>query len=134
MTLQATIDLVIVTCWCGMPHAIPRSLNRQQEINGQTCYCPLGHAYVSSGQSQNAKLRQQLTAAQDATARAEADARWWRERKQDEERAHRATKGVLTKTRKRIANGVCPCCHRSFVNVQRHMATQHPDFAETPTE
>lgn len=28
---------------------------------------------------------------------------------------------------KRIHNGVCPCCNRSFVNLQRHMKTKHPE-------
>ena len=45
-----------------------------------------------------------------------------------EQRAHSATKGQLTRARKRAANGVCPCCHRSFENVARHVAKQHPDF------
>ena len=40
----------------------------------------------------------------------------------------RSEKGAKTKLKKRIANGVCPCCNRTFVNVQRHMATQHKDF------
>lgn len=42
--------------------------------------------------------------------------------------AHAVTKGKLTKTRNRIAKGVCPCCNRSFVNLGKHMAGQHPDF------
>lgn len=31
--------------------------------------------------------------------------------------------------KKRAANGVCPCCTRSFQNLRRHMATKHPDHA-----
>src|SRR5262245_22389812 len=27
---------------------------------------------------------------------------------------------------KRVAAGVCPCCNRSFVQLQRHMKTKHP--------
>lgn len=44
------------------------------------------------------------------------------------------TKGVVTRTRNRIANGVCPCCDRSFTNLQRHMASKHPDYAHAPAE
>ena len=40
-----------------------------------------------------------------------------------------AAKGELTKMKKRVGNGVCPCCNRQFVNLQRHMATQHPGYA-----
>jgi len=39
-----------------------------------------------------------------------------------------ATKGVITKIKKRVHNGVCPCCNRSFVNLNRHMKTKHPDY------
>jgi len=40
----------------------------------------------------------------------------------------RATKGVITKIKKRIHNGVCPCCNRSFKNLERHMKSKHPDY------
>lgn len=30
--------------------------------------------------------------------------------------------------RKRIAAGVCPCCHRTVSQMARHMKTKHPDF------
>lgn len=40
----------------------------------------------------------------------------------------RAQKGQNTRLKNRIAAGVCPCCNRSFQNVARHMAGQHPDF------
>ncbi len=32
--------------------------------------------------------------------------------------------------RERIVSGVCPCCNRTFQNLARHIAGQHPDFAE----
>lgn len=40
----------------------------------------------------------------------------------------RAFKGVVTKLKKRAANGVCPCCNRTFVDLARHMAGKHPTF------
>lgn len=60
----------------------------------------------------------------------EADIRTEQRRLESERRAHAATKGQLTKTKKRIANGVCPCCNRSFANLERHMAGQHPDYPQ----
>lgn len=50
------------------------------------------------------------------------------------QRALRATKGRLTKTKKRIANGVCPCCNRHFVNLERHMTGKHPDYTKEQSE
>jgi hypothetical protein len=29
-----------------------------------------------------------------------------------------------------VANGVCPCCNRTFQNLARHMAGKHPDYEE----
>ena len=61
----------------------------------------------------------------------QAEARETHERDQREaaERSLAAQRGVTTKLRKQIAAGVCPCCHRSFQNLRRHMDGQHPDFA-----
>lgn len=27
---------------------------------------------------------------------------------------------------RRVEKGVCPCCNRTFINLQRHMKTKHP--------
>lgn len=40
----------------------------------------------------------------------------------------RAEKGAKTKLKKRIAKGACPCCNRHFVNLQRHIEGQHPEY------
>jgi hypothetical protein len=39
-------------------------------------------------------------------------------------------KGKHTQLKKRVANGVCPCCHRSFVALRRHIETKHPEFKD----
>jgi hypothetical protein len=31
--------------------------------------------------------------------------------------------------KKRVAAGVCPCCHRTVSQMARHMKTKHPDYA-----
>jgi hypothetical protein len=131
-TITAEVKLETEECCnCGVIFAIPADLRAilQRKREQRNFYCPNGHAQHYLGEREEDRLRRELQHAQDATARAEADVRRWRDREQQEERAHRATKGVLTKTRKRVANGVCPCCHRSFINVQRHMETKHPGFA-----
>lgn len=122
-TLEHTQTLTVVTCWCGMAHAIPKALN--DHANGDprfNVYCPLGHSWVRrDGPLQRAQL--ELQAAQDTLARREAQLR-------TTEASRRATLGQLTKERKRVSNGVCPCCQRTFANLGRHMHTKHPDFAE----
>lgn len=125
-TLTYTSELVVLTCWCGMPHAVPGELRRhqmRQHENGQdvvSIYCPLGHGHVPSGKSKIDTVREQREAAK---ARAQAI----QDQLDSEKRAHAATKGTLTKTKRRVTNGVCPCCNRHFVNVERHMKTKHPN-------
>jgi hypothetical protein len=128
MTLTHVTELVVLTCWCGMPHAVPSQLREhqlRQHHEGRTpesIYCPLGHTHVPAGPSEVEKQKKRAVAA-EARAQAIAD------QLQSEQRSHSATKGQLTKTKKRIGNGVCPCCNRHFTNVERHMASKHPDYA-----
>lgn len=53
------------------------------------------------------------------------------EAKRERNRAN-GYKGHATRITKRAKAGVCPCCNRSFENLRRHMASQHPTF--TPLE
>lgn len=39
-------------------------------------------------------------------------------------------KGALTKVKKRVRHGVCPCCQRTFKQLAAHMAAKHPDYAK----
>lgn len=117
-TMAYTSELVVIECWCGMPHAIPKTLydhQRSQHNNGrqvQEVYCPLGHGHVPAGEPKVKRLEREL-------ANTEEELRI-------ERAAHSATKGQLTKTKRRAARGVCPECKRSFVNVARHVAHMHP--------
>lgn len=42
----------------------------------------------------------------------------------------RGYQGALAKTKKRAAKGVCPVagCKRHFADVERHIASKHPDY------
>jgi hypothetical protein len=117
-------------CWvCGVPFSAPQALHDAIKRDDKILYCPRG-CKLGLGESEADKLRRQLDDQQRATQRAN-------NRLQHERRSHAATKGQLTKTKKRVANGVCPCCNRSFKNVQRHMKDEHPEYvreAESLTE
>jgi hypothetical protein len=119
--------LTVMTCWCGMRHAVPAELAAHQ-MNAHNdgrrevdIYCPLGHAYVPAGVSEVERVRRELERSRRQLANRDEDLR-------SERASHAATKGHLTKTRKRVGKGVCPCCNRHFTNVERHMSTQHPDY------
>ena len=120
---SATGVLVKVTCWCSIPFAIPESLYEQtQGPNHTSFFCPVGHS---------------CTYKSNEFDRTKENLAWYEsalERTQQElgrtERSRSALKGQLTKTRNKIANGVCPApgCRRHFDNVQAHIASEHPDL------
>lgn len=130
MTLwEATDTLTVLRCWCGIQHAVPRSLANEQKRKHDerekdlVIYCPLGHGGVVSGEGRAERLEKQLAAerARHDQTRAERD---------QHERSLRAERGAKTKLKKRLAGGVCPCCQRTFENLGRHMKTKHPEYAK----
>ncbi len=118
--LTYTGELTVRVCWCGLRHAIPYELNREFEARGvHSLYCPLGHSYVPLGRT----LPQRLD---DARIRERA----LQDQLDAAERTRRALRGHLTRLRHRIANGVCPWCHRHFSQVERHVRSQHPEHTD----
>lgn len=130
MTVTYTEVLTPLTCGeCSIPFAIPKDRLTDLQRTGRSFWCPNGHK-ISYSDDENTRLRAQLD-------QAKADAGWQRrmresaDRRADHEAARaRGYKGALTKTKRRVGNGVCPCCNRSFVNLARHMAGQHPDYGD----
>lgn len=124
-TMQYTETLVVTHCWCGIAVAIPSNLNAYAHRHkDKAVFCPLGHEFIYSD-----TVEEQLAAEKRRHAAT-------RDLLHAEERSHQTTRGHLTRQRKRAAAGVCPCCHRNFQNVKRHMTTKHPDFKpeELPTQ
>lgn len=118
---QRTATFTITDCPnCAIDFGVPGRFLDERRKDKAIFYCPNGHG-ISYKKNEADRLRDQLTQAQDATARAEARAR-------NAENAERAMRGAMTKLRKRTAAGVCPCCHRTFVNMQRHINTKHPEY------
>ena len=121
--------LTVTSCWCGIQLAIPHSLWRKaQSDNRHAVYCPLGHQFVYSDnetdreRAKNEQLARALASAREDTRVAQIEAQQARHRE-------RAQKAAKTGLKNRVAAGVCPCCTRSFQNLARHMAGQHPDWS-----
>lgn len=131
-------EIVITTCWCGIRHGVPRELYdfvSRQHNNGERqrdIYCPLGHSWVFSGQGEAARLREEKERLEQRLAAQRLATQAARDQADAAERRRAAAKGQLTKVKKRVANGVCPCCNRTFANLALHMESKHPDFATPP--
>lgn len=132
--LEKTGLLIVTRCWCGVQHGVPESLYRmveRQHNSGEaqtSIYCPLGHQWSFSGEPNYKKLERQLANTRAQLDQAYAAVRDERESRRATQRRLSATQGVVTRTKNRIANGVCPCCKRHFKDLHRHMAGQHPNY------
>lgn len=106
---------------CGTPFAMTRSFYDEMKRTGATWHCPRGHARVyrrgKSDEQKLAEAKAREIALQDQLAAAVREAE--------------VVRASLLRDRARFANGVCPCCNRSFENVRRHMRGQHPDYDVT---
>ena len=80
------------------------------------------------GESEEDKLRHERDRLQQQLAQKDDAIAYQRQMRETAERQAAAKRGQVTKLKKRAAAGVCPCCNRTFVELQRHMATKHPTF------
>jgi len=121
-TMTFTETLTVTSCWCGIHFAIPSNLYQwMQRDSDHSCRCPMGHTMVFSD-TQKEELERARAALADANRRARAT----RDLLDAEERSHSATKGHLTRVKKRVHRGVCPHCNRHFADLERHMGSKHP--------
>lgn len=133
-TLTPEVTLVTMQCGkCGITFAVPNGFRDEKLETGQTFYCPNGHprAFV---ETEATRLRRRVEALQGEAQRAYAQATHQRDQREAAERSNAALRGVITKKNKRAAAGVCQCCSRTFQDVARHMASQHPGFVEAAKE
>jgi len=117
-----TTELIEMQCGtCGVWHAIPKAMRDSCKEEGGYWHCPNGHqrGYREGLHEREALRRERDKLKQDA-------ARLEQEREEALKEA-RAMKDKYLKVQKRAAAGVCPCCNRTFTNVQRHMKTKHPN-------
>lgn len=127
-TRTYTESLVIEHCCnCGIAFAVTRDFHRKcTEDSGFWFHCPAGHRqHYSKGEVQ--RLRQevaQLTETKDGLSNLNTRLQ---EKLLRKEYSIRALKAAKTKIINRVKNGVCPCCNRSFTDLQRHFKTKHPE-------
>lgn len=134
MTQTITVQTAFVTHTCathscGVTFAVEEGFDSRRRGDHRNFYCPNGHSLSYQGKTELQKERERAERLQRQVEAREADIRLEQRRLASERRAHAATKGQLTKTKKRVANGVCPCCNRHFANVERHITHQHPEYA-----
>jgi len=111
---------------CGVCHirfAMPTSLFAQCKEQGhkKPFWCPAGHELIFRD-SELDQVRRERDRLKQMNAQLHEEARI-------AVRARTAAEAEVKRHQRRAKAGLCPCCNRSFVNMQRHMKTKHPDFA-----
>lgn len=126
--MQSILTLQEITCAeCENYFGVPAHIIAKRRQDGRAFYCPLGHGNVYKDNEYDRLKRENKQL---------KDQKYWLERKNqstyqqlaDTKKEKANVKRQLTNTRKRIANGVCPCCHRTFTQLSRHITSKHPDF------
>lgn len=122
-TMLFGVEYVLVSCGkegCDQSFGMSLRFYDETRRTGNCWHCPSGHPRIWAGKTteqQLADAQARETALQDQLTAAVNEAE--------------QTRVALLRDRQRFANGVCPCCNRSFENVRRHMATKHPDYDVT---
>lgn len=96
-------------CTCGVPFAITISLLRVLKQTHRLFYCPNGHSQSYTAQTEAELLRRELA-----------------EKQRELEQTQREKKRIEG----RVSRGVCPCCNRTFQDLQRHIASKHKGSLE----
>lgn len=130
-TLAHETDLYVSDCSaCGVVFAMPKAMERRRREDKGRFYCPNGHSMIFPGKTKAERERERAETAE----RRLTWERQWRDQAEAEAKHQAAVarghKGAHQRTKNRVAKGVCPCCNRSFTNLAKHMAGQHPDFGD----
>ena len=120
---------------CGEVFGLLRQTDAVLRRSTQTFYCPFGHQMsFSLGESEATKLRRERDRLKQDAARLQESINYQRDRAERSERRVSAARGQITRLKNRAANGVCPCCNRTFANLARHMDTKHKGFVAEPVD
>jgi len=115
---------------CGVVYVVSKLVRDRQRRAGGFSHCPNGHQWGwAAGNTENDYIRQERDCLKQQIAEKDDAIRLEREARASAERSAAAARGQATKLRKRAQAGVCPCCNRTFLSLQRHMTQKHPEFS-----
>ena len=116
-------------CVCYAPFMMTIDATKRLLKNHELFYCPYcGKPQHYTGKSEEQKLKEQLAAEtrrKEAALRRANEARIEADKMRAKEEVQRKSK---LRMKNRIKHGVCPCCNRTFKNLQNHMKSKHADF------
>lgn len=131
MTVCLNVNFFSITCdGCGITYAMPQAFHDALNRNHKTFFCPNGCERHYPQKSDIEQLKEKLKRSELELQATDQQRIKQRIRADSAERSNQALKGVVTRTKKRIAAGCCPCCKRTFQNLRRHISTKHPGYSK----
>lgn len=128
MLQSVQVALTPIVCGkCGAAFAMATAFYEQCRDMGDKFYCPLGHCRAFRG-SDVARLTRELAKKDQELARKQETIESQQKTTERVSRMVRAQKGIVTRLKKKVALGTCPCCDKLFPDLSSHMAAEHPDF------
>lgn len=117
---------------CGIAFYWPAALDEAARYRARTFWCPGCGQSMIYRETEEQRLRRQLERERERAKFAQDEASRQRDHRWAAERRVSAMKGVVTRTKKRIAAGKCVRCSTEFPDLATHMAKAHPDY--TPAD
>jgi len=123
-TYTDSVVLESDTCGkCGGVYALNKAFvdNCRRYKGGYNCpYCQTRWSW---NESEADRLRKQLETKERELRESKCESLRIQQLREQEQVARKTAERKL----RRVNKGVCHCCNRSFENLQRHMATKHPE-------
>jgi hypothetical protein len=111
-------------CSCGVVFALTAEFQRARMSDKARFYCPNGHSQSYIGKSDRELAYEANQARHKAEMRLQAEV----DQRKAAARELNAKERELKRLRQRAKGGACPCCNRTFVQLSRHIKSQHPGF------
>lgn len=124
LDLTVTTRFVTQDCIeCGVLFAITQTLYEERLQDHKGFSCPNGHSQHFTAKSDAQKAKEASARAH----RAERDAAAALARARAAEDQLAAANREAKRVKRRVTNGVCPCCNRTFKQLAAHMKRMHPN-------
>lgn len=130
LLVTSTAFVAQTCCVCGVVFALNRDHYDGLQGNKKGFYCPNGHSLVFQGKTLDEQLAEAKQRAERLSKRLDLAERMESEARQtirQRDRSLAATRGQVTKLRKRAQAGLCPYCSRHFEQLERHVCNKHKD-------
>lgn len=129
---QATVQLSRVDCArCGIVFGISEQFESKRRDDHQEFYCPNGHRQWYPHETEAERLRKALEQTKKVNAAITADLQNVRAERDHHWIERKKTNTRMRHLKERVKHGVCPCCHRTFKQLARHMELKHPTFVSS---